>query len=981
MKRMLWLARLQILWLMLSVVEAMAAPIIAPDWQGREPNFEPGSLFWRTREFPNCPVVYRTVICLPDKPIEFAALQLRSRRYAYLFVTRFDRFSDLDPLGESIASAEAPKENPDGEVTLFADLTTHLRKVANILPTEERAVVLLVSAPADGFSLEGVIAFRDGSTQWFVSDPNRWRAQKLPPLTVLEFEPSFRPDFDDRTWFPVKVVAGAFETPPSQQLAELRAFAQQAQKERLQRRWEEARWRLTLLRDKGIVLVDDEAFGFGGAGRLREGNAGWVLTVADRLLREKAMSEVIVLATDALSLFVWARDEMTNLALHADLWQALRQSERSQRCAERFKALAPMLQKAEALLKPVVADVGSPQTLQRLSEALALLTSLRRELLTLRDGDVTKALVINDFNGGLENKFGWFDTTALLDNDITRWGLRVATPAWVFASPLSPAALVTVEGREFTLTGWDELKPCRVYQKPPNPTPVCLWAVIDGKVQNLRPSSDGVVYERERHGRLSENWLLLVSDLSRGGGLPIQIVCLQPPVRVTFRLSEKGTQAVTLSFDKPNAQLFVLKPLKEWRGLLRMAQVMTEMPLDEKAIAPYLAQCRLWSRAVLCYPIGFSETFVPDPNDANALIVANSYAYREFRDAWGTEPLKLASLPPLASYGLLKGYPKLQVLSDAKVLGSWGVWGDHIAVVGSNVIIYRVPLHPIKRFGGFTAFCFGPTDIGVSGNLTELALIQRTGANSFRPQHNRTDEAAMQLVRWCAERGLQHVFNVDEKWLSDVVEHYRTLAKLCKDFPPDAVAYDLLNEPETREPRAYNALLRRITQAIREVDKTHLIYAEVIAPWGSNAQPYPEAAFANLEPTDDPLTVYSFHDYEVRLMPRYPNGQVDIRTLLNRWLPAFRFSIDHRAPIHLGEFGAFEQTKEDIYANRCAITLLLDYFRIFDRFGWHFHYYSNRGIVRVRRDGSVQESLVQEAFRRYFGRQRLNAVKEQSSTH
>jgi hypothetical protein len=378
---------------------------------------------------------------------------------------------------------------------------------------------------------------------------------------------------------------------------------------------------------------------------------------------------------------------------------------------------------------------------------------------------------------------------------------------------------------------------------------------------------------------------------------------------------------------------------------------------------------------VLCYPIGFSETFVPDPNDANALIVANSYAYREFRDAWGTEPLKLASLPPLASYGLLKGYPKLQVLSDVKVLGSWGVWGDHIAVVNKDVIVYRVPIHPFKRFGGFTAFCFGPTDIGVPGNLTELALIQRTGANSFRPQHNRTDEAAMQLVRWCAERGLQHVFNVDEKWLPDVVAHYRTLAERCKDFPPDAVAYDLLNEPETREPRAYNALLRRITQAIREVDKTHLIYAEVIAPWGPNAQPYPEAAFANLEPTDDPLTVYSFHDYEVRLMPRYPNGQVDIRTLLDRWLPAFRFSIDHRAPIHLGEFGAFEQTKEDIYANRCAITLLLDYFRIFDRFGWHFHYYSNRGIVRVRRDGSVQESLVQEAFRRYFGRKRLNVVR------
>ncbi len=975
MKRMLWLARLQILGLTLSVLEVMAAALIAPDWQGREPNFEPGSLFWRTREFPNCPVVYRTVIRLPDKPIEFAALRLRSRRYAYLFATRFDRFSDLDPLGESIAAEEASKANPETEVTLLADLTPYFRKVAETFPPEKRAVVLLVSALDDGFSLEGVIAFEDGSTHWLVSDPNRWRAQKLPPLTVLEFEPSFRPDFDDRTWFPVKVVAGAFETSPSQRFAELRAFVRQAQKERLKQRWEEARWRLTLLRDKGIVLVDDEAFGFGGAGRLREGNAGWVLTAADKLLRETAMSEAIVLATDALSLFVWARDEMTNLALHANLWRALRQSERAHRCADQLRALVPMLQKAEALLKTAVTDVGSFQTLQRLSRVLALLSSLRRQLLTLRDADVTKALVINDLNSGLENKFGWFDTNALLDNAINRWGLHIATPATVFASPLSPAAFVTVKGTEFTLAGWEDLKPLRVYRKPQDTTPVCLWIALNGRVQNLRPQPDGTVYDRTQHGHMSENWMLLVCDMAKGGGLPVQLVFLQSPTRVIFQRSEKGTKAVTVVFDKPNAQLFVLKPFKEWRGYLKMAQVLAQTPLNEKEAQPYIQQCRLWSRALLCYPIAFSEAFVRDSEHPDTLIVANAYDYLELRDEWGTEPLKLASLPPLASYGLLKSYPKLQVLSDAKVLGSWGVWGDHIAVVGSDVIVYRVPIHPFKRFGGFTAFCFGPTDIGVPGNLTELALIQRTGANSFRPQHNRTDEAAMQLVRWCAERGLQHVFNVDEKWLSDVVEHYRTLAKLCKDLPPDAVAYDLLNEPETREPRAYNALLRRITQAIREFDKTHLIYAEVIAPWGPGSQPYPEAAFANLEPTGDHLTVYSFHDYEYQLMPRYPNEKVDIRTLLERWLPAFKFSIDHRAPIHLGEFGGFEQTKEDIYANRCAITMLLDYFRIFDRFGWHFHYYSNRGIVRVRRDGSVQESLVQEGFRRYFGRRRLNAVR------
>ena len=952
---------------------AYASPWISPNWQGREPTFEPGSLFWHTHEFPNCPVLYRTIVRLPQKPIDFAALRVRSRRYVYLFATRLVRFSDLDPLGELVASAEAPKERPDMEVTLFADLTFQFQNAVKLYAPDTRAVALIISAPADGFTLDGVIAFRDGSTQWVTSDPKLWRAQKFPPLTVLEFEPCFRPDFDDRSWFPVQVISGGSEVHPKQLLAELRTFAQKARQEQLRHRLEEAKWRLSLLRDKGIVIVDDEAFGWGGALRL----PAWVRERAGKLLQalegeaatENEKAEWVVNMTEALSLFAWARDEVTNVASHVLLWKYLNRPEKANHCEQVAKASENLLAKLGGMLAGWTERIS-------LDEVIARLRDLRIQLLSLRGKSVWDAFVINDLNSGLENKFSWVDTTSILDNDPTRWGLNINSPADVFASPLSPAALVALKGTEFILSGWDELKPWRVYNKPVNTGPVCAWVVIDGKVKNLRPQADGTVYDRNQQGQLSENWMLLVPDLSRGGGLPVQLVFLQHPKRVVFRQSEKGVSTLTVYFDAPSSRLFILKPLKEWRGLLRMAQVMTQVSLNETEAAPYIAQCRFWSRAVLSYPVTFSEAFIRDPHNRAALIVANAYNYWTFKDAWGTQPLKLAPLPPLASYGLLKGYPGLSVLSDAQVLGSWGNWGDHIAVVGKEVIVYRIPIHPIKRFGGFTAFCFGPTDIGVPGNITELELIKRTGANSFRPQHNRTDEAAMQLVRWCVERGLQHVFNVDEKWLPDVVAHYRTLAERCKDLPPDAVAYDLLNEPETRDPRAYNALLRRITRAIRQVDKTHLIYAEVIPPWGPGAQPYPEAAFANLEPTGDPLTVYSFHDYEYRLPPRYPNESVDIRTLVERWLPVVRFSIDNHVPIHLGEFGAFEQTKEDIYSNRCAITMLLDHFRLFDQFGWHFHYYSNRGIVRVRRDGSVEESLVQEAFRRYFGRHRLNAVRE-----
>ncbi|MGQ9487712.1 MAG: glycoside hydrolase family 5 protein [Armatimonadota bacterium] len=965
-----WLIAVGIFWWSSGVV---AAPWMTPDWQGREPSFPLGSLFWRTNEFQTSPILYRASVRLPNKPLDYAAIRLRARQYLYLFVTRFDRSSDLDPFGECIARIEAPKERSQAEVTLVADLTPYLRG--------RQAVALLVSAPGDGFSMEGAIVFQDGEMRPLVSTPHSWRAQKFPPLAVLEFEPCMKADFDDSGWFPVSIAAGEPDAQRLPQLVqELRPVVERSRRSRLLVELDEAKWRFALLHQKGIVLVDDEPFGWAGAERLPE----WLRELAAQLevqcgpaSKELAQASVdktagrltpseLVLAGQVLSLFVWARDEVTNVTNHVALWRALRQPQREKQCSDTVKQAEASLARAGSLVKQ-----------RRWGESVSILKDLRRQLLNLRGKGQEPASepVINNLNGSLENKFGWLDTTVLLDNAPSRWGLKVPSPATVFASPLSPAALVTLHSNTLTLTGWNDLEPLRVYQKPAATGPVCLWLVLNGKVTSLRPQQDGTVYDRQVHGRMSENWMLLVHDLARGGGLPIQIVFLNAPAKVTFQSGTQGTNAVTFTFDQPGVRLFILKPLKEWRGLLYQAQAMTRSPLNEQEVEPYVQQCRLWSRALLHYPVTYSEAFVHDPQDRDALIVANAYNYWQFRDEWGTEPLRIASLPPLASYGLLRGYPGLQVLSEAERLGSWGIWGDHIAVKGKEVIVYRVPIHPIKRFGGFTAFCFGPTDVGEPGSMTELDLIKRTGANSFRPQHNHTGEQAMRTVQWCLERGLQHVFNTDEKWLPDVVTHYRILAEQCKDLPSDAVAYDLLNEPETRGPKAYNALLRRITKAIREVDKTHLIYAEVIAPWGIGAQPYPESAFANLEPTGDPLTVYSFHDYEYRLTPRYPDERVDGRNLIERWLPAVKFSIDHRVPIHLGEFGGFEQTEEDIYMNRCAITMLLDHFHIFDRFGWHFHYYSNRGVLRVRQDGSIEESLVQEAFRRYFGRRTLNAVR------
>lgn len=915
----------------------VAAPWVVPEWghgqAGLEPEFPPGSLFWHTNEYPTCPVLFRTVLHVERRSLSCAGFVMRGSKWAYVFVN-----------GQQVASQE-PEEQAELLPPLEVELTHLLRPGPN---------ALVISTGSGGLWLDGGIFYADGQRHRFGTNARGFRVQKFPPLTILELLPCMDPSFDDADWFPVGERAG-----DDVQLSdeELRAVCARLAQERLRRWDEDGAWRLGILDSKGLAVVDWEPHGWGGPGRLPP----WVIEAAAAPTPSDAQPGTLYWQAEAICRYVVLRDEATNLANHAVGLRALAAPTTDVAACE----------KAAAEMAPALGEMEKALRAGRFREALEAAATAEQAAARARHGRI-----LNDLNCALDNKFSWFDSARLLDSDPKHWGLALGPRASVFASSLSPAAFVTLAGEEIVIEGWQKLPPLRLYDQPPLLGPVSLWAVLGGEVVSLRPDASGTVYDRAAHGPLSENWVLLVEALNRGGRLPIEMVFLQAPQRISFMAGDGGTAQVRVIFATPGARLFLLRPLKEWRGFLAQAQTLTgdlKDPAVRGAAERYIQPCRLWSRAVLNYPVTFSEVFMRDPEDNWALRVADVYNYWEFRDEWGTEPLRLAPLPPLASYGLMVGYPGLKILGRAQVLGSRGVWGDEVAAVGQSFITYRVPLDPMKRFGGFTAFCFGPTDIGGPGSLTEILAIKVTGANSFRPQHNQTGEAAMKTVNWCWENGLQHVFNIDEKWVADVIEHYQRLAEQCKDYPPDAVAYDLLNEPETRDPSAYNALVRKVTAAIRAIDRSHLIYVEVIPPWGPGASPYPEAAFETLRPTGDPLSCYSFHDYEFRLPPRWPNDEHDVRDILARWLPAFRFSIDHRAPIHLGEFGAFEQTGQSVFDNPCALTLMADYLRIFDQFGWHWHYYSDRGTLRVRADGSLQESYVQQACRRFFARGTFNA--------
>ncbi len=520
-------------------------------------------------------------------------------------------------------------------------------------------------------------------------------------------------------------------------------------------------------------------------------------------------------------------------------------------------------------------------------------------------------------------------------------------PTTVFSSPLSPAALLTVGENELEIFGWD-------FRGSAGPDGIVLNINGGPQYRRFAPADPGgtsrsVVYEATREGKLDANWLLLWAQPGRpDGDLPIQLVLLSNPRSIAVDRTGNGTQKVIVDFGKPGQQILALRPVRADSG--------AKGPTDGGVIE----KCRFWSAAALAYPVAYFELAKLADGRNDLLQVTDLYDYRTFADEWNTPPVRLAPLPPLASYGLSVNARGVSVSQAARPLGlSLGQHGELHAVVGANAIDYTAPVDTLPRLGGFTSFCFGP-DVGVPGNHKEIEIMAATGANSWRPQSNDRSQRIFDTIRWTNDAGMNLTLNIDNNLGArpDAIRYWETIARHCRDLPDWAVAYDLINEPANMPPDVYNPQIKRIVEAIRAIDKTHMLLIETPHSFASIDQ------FVNLDPVDDPAAVYTFHDYDYRLPPRWPQMDTDIRNMLHQWLPAYRYSLKHNAPICLSEYGGFEQGNDP--NNPAALVLLNDFFKVFDQFGFHHHYYSNRGITDVRADGSIQMSLVHEGYRRLF---------------
>ena len=509
----------------------------------------------------------------------------------------------------------------------------------------------------------------------------------------------------------------------------------------------------------------------------------------------------------------------------------------------------------------------------------------------------------------------------------------------VLSTPLFPASLVTVGEKDLELFGWENR----------NTTGPALVAwKSNGTLATRRIEASGTLYERAADGELDENWLLLWCDAAED--LPILVVLAARPEKVSAVRTARGTSRVTITFPEKRARSALLRPFRSAGAAF---------PSSAEGRELVLRTCRFWSRAALAFPMEYSEIARRVADDPWTLEVIDIYHYRTIPDAWNTEPVRLAPVPLLLSYALSTKYAGLVVGDAVKDLDHpLPEWGRYRAAVGTDRVIYRIPVDRIPRFGGYTSFQFNTCDIG-SGTVREFELVATTGANSVRPQNNqRYDEMdeGEAMAETCARLGMQLQFNMDN-CDKDWVPRYEKLAALHAEKPFWNIGYDIINEPANMTPEVYNPLVKKIVEAIRKHDRRHLIYIETPHSFASVLQ------FKNLTPVDDPLVVYSYHDYDYRLPERWPTTTLDVSTMSRQFLPALKYMIDHRAPLHLGEWGGFDRKS---WTDPCTRTLMWDFFGFFDQFNMHFNYYPHRGCFRTRADGSVEESLVAKSVREYF---------------
>ena len=275
---------------------------------------------------------------------------------------------------------------------------------------------------------------------------------------------------------------------------------------------------------------------------------------------------------------------------------------------------------------------------------------------------------------------------------------------------------------------------------------------------------------------------------------------------------------------------------------------------------------------------------------------------------------------------------------------------DFLAGLGFNFV--RIPL----------TIASGPP---ASTTFTRISPSSAASITTWKPAGRAAFTCLLNLHRapgYCTDRNDLEQHNL---WMDDVAQNafvflWETFARRYRDVPGNALSFDLINEPPSpgqywHDARNHAALIRRTVAAIRAIHEDREI---VIDGLGGGYLAMPELAHLGVTHSGrgyHPMPV-SHHkapwwaDQARAPEPKYPGlrwqGRSWDRAASTRFLQSWREVEKRGAKIHIGEFGCFRHTPDDI-----AIRWMTDLLGVFKEFDWGYALWQFQGPFGIIEHG------------------------------
>ena len=179
---------------------------------------------------------------------------------------------------------------------------------------------------------------------------------------------------------------------------------------------------------------------------------------------------------------------------------------------------------------------------------------------------------------------------------------------------------------------------------------------------------------------MAENYILLFSA-TEFPDLPLLLVFQKKPGKFTVKYDEKTNRLSRILIENCPL-LFTATPY----GIESFDPI---APDDETFIRKSVALCRFWSRAFLAYPVKMEEYYKHDEEN-NTVKIVQKFSYRYIKDDWGTDPLELAPIPPVAQ---LSGLMETEENTDFNFPAQMGPLKGRIGTYSC----YTLPWMPCSR--------------------------------------------------------------------------------------------------------------------------------------------------------------------------------------------------------------------------------------------------------------------------------------------